>query len=154
MKNPPSQLKRPDYFKLATGLLVFSTFLGGCAGGPSTLQPHVAPLAHKKMSPQALFVVELLPPEDIPVQQIHSWTVRVSDKSSLPLSNALVYVNGGMPDHGHGMPTRPLVTRELSPGHYLVEGMKFNMAGEWEILVAIQKGPLSDVTSFRIVIKE
>lgn len=68
--------------------------------------------------------------------------------TGVPVSQALVYINGGMPEHAHGLPTRPAVTREIEPGTYLVEGMKFSMIGWWEILVAVQKGSASDVTSF------
>src|SRR4249920_3274177 len=32
--------------------------------------------------------------------------------------------DGGMPQHGHGLPTRPVVSRELADGTYLMEGMK------------------------------
>ena len=42
-----------------------------------------------------------------------------------------------MPQHGHGLPTRPQVTRELADGTYLIEGMKFSMTGWWEIKLAI-----------------
>jgi hypothetical protein len=34
-----------------------------------------------------------------------------------------------MPQHGHGLPTQPQVTRELGDGRYLLEGMKFSMPG-------------------------
>ena len=44
---------------------------------------------------------------------------------------AAITVDGGMPQHGHGFPTRPRVTRDLDDGTYLLEGMKFSMTGWW-----------------------
>ena len=38
-----------------------------------------------------------------------------------------------MPRHGHGLPTKPRVTRPLGNGDHLVEGMKFNMGGWWVV---------------------
>ena len=38
-----------------------------------------------------------------------------------------------MPQHGHGLPTRPRVTRSLGEGIYEIEGVRFNMGGWWGI---------------------
>ena len=121
-------------------LLAASPAAGEGAAPPSRLSPH----GH--------FVVTLLPPSPIPVQRIHAWQVKVATPSGEPVTGALVYLNGGMPEHGHGLPTRPKVTREPEPGTYRVEGMKFSMPGKWEILVAVQKLPDSDVTAFDVVV--
>ena len=42
-----------------------------------------------------------------------------------------------MPAHNHGLPTQPRVKADLGAGHYRVEGMRFHMAGHWEIRVTI-----------------
>jgi hypothetical protein len=42
-----------------------------------------------------------------------------------------------MPQHGHGLPTRPRVTRELAGGVYEVGGVRFNMGGWWELKFTI-----------------
>lgn len=110
------------------------------------------PVTLSRPSPHGHFVVTLLPPSPIPVQKIHAWRVKVATPAGDPVRKALVYLNGGMPEHGHGLPTRPKVTRETEPGTYLVEGMKFSMPGKWEILVAVQKLPDSDVTAFDVVV--
>ena len=57
-----------------------------------------------------------------------------------------------MPQHGHGLPTRPQVTRELADGTYLLEGMKFSMTGWWEIKLAIQSTEGSDKVTFNTVV--
>jgi hypothetical protein len=38
-----------------------------------------------------------------------------------------------MPEHDHGLPTAPAVTRNLGNGDYLVEGLRFHMNGYWEL---------------------
>ena len=105
-----------------------------------------------RASPRGHFVVTLVPPARIPLHEIHAWRVKVATPGGAPVAGALVYVNGGMPEHGHGLPTRPKVTGERAPGTYEVEGMKFTMPGRWEVLVAVQKLPDSDVTAFEIAI--
>ncbi len=69
----------------------------------------------------------------IPLQKIHSWTLHVETADGKPADNLKIYVNGGMPMHRHGFPTRPRVSEHLGGGDYSVDGIKFNMAGHWEM---------------------
>jgi hypothetical protein len=74
----------------------------------------------------------------------HHWTLTVKNKQYQPVTNAQIYMTGGMVGHGHGMPSQPLVTRYLGEGRYLIEGMLFNMAGEWTLLFSIQTAQEKD----------
>ena len=68
------------------------------------------------------------------------------------MHDARFAVDGGMPQHGHGLSTQPRVTREIADGTYSFEGMKFSMTGWWEVKLAIQ-GPLrTDKVSFNTVV--
>ena len=67
---------------------------------------------------------------------------------------ARIEVDGGMPQHGHGLPTRPQVTRELPGGGYLIEGMKFSMSGWWEVKLAIEGPAGADRVTFNTVVAE
>jgi len=69
----------------------------------------------------------------IPLQKIHSWTLRVATADGKPAENLKIFVNGGMPMHRHGFPTRPKVSDHLGNGDYRVDGIKFNMVGHWEM---------------------
>jgi hypothetical protein len=89
----------------------------------------------------------------VPVNQIHTWRVQVETADGLPLDQAEITVNGGMPQHGHGLPTRPQVTQYLGEGEYLVEGMKFNMPGWWEVKFDISANGQSDTVTFNLVLK-
>lgn len=74
-------------------------------------------------------------PDKLPIRlnEIHSWTVSIKDKSGLPVKGLKFQVKGGMPEHRHGLPTQPHLIDEPSPGEYLIDGLKFNMAGTWQI---------------------
>lgn len=129
--------------------LVALAGLAACAAAPSSVPlPPGVDFSLTRESPDKHFLITLLPPDNVPLQTIHSWRVKVATPDGKPVTGALVYVNGGMPEHGHGLPTRPVITGEVGEGVYLIEGMKFSMPGWWEILIAVQKGPASDVTSF------
>jgi hypothetical protein len=55
-----------------------------------------------------------------------------------------------MPQHGHGLPTKPAVTRRLGEGDHLVEGMKFNMGGWWVVKFQVAGPQGSDVVTFNL----
>ena len=136
--------------RLTVLVVAFALFQTGCATAPT--QPAID-FALTRISPNKQFVVTLIPPADtIRIQQFHRWQINVATADGAPLTDALVYLTAGMPEHGHGLPTRPAVTQEISPGKYLVEGVKFNMSGWWEIYVAVQKVPASDVTTFNYMV--
>lgn len=72
------------------------------------------------------------------INRIHEWTLHIEAKDGTPLADAGVVVDGGMPEHNHGLPTAPRVTEYLGDGNYRVEGMRFHMRGYWEIRVQIE----------------
>ncbi|MEI8155394.1 MAG: FixH family protein [Burkholderiales bacterium] len=99
------------------------------------------------------FVVTLQPPATpAAINQIHSWRIQVASPTGVPITHARISVDGGMPQHGHGLPTRPQATQELFDGTYLLEGMKFSMTGWWEIKLAIQSTEGSDKVTFNTVV--
>ena len=71
--------------------------------------------------------------DSIPKGKLHRWTLHLEAAGGQPMQGAQITVDGGMPQHGHGLPTKPLVTKQLGNGDYLVEGMKFNMGGWWVV---------------------
>ena len=77
------------------------------------------------------------PSGPLEINRIHSWVLHVESNEGLPVENAQISVEGGMPEHDHGLPTRPRVTEELGGGDYRLEGMRFHMRGYWEIVVTV-----------------
>lgn len=90
------------------------------------------------------------PVQPIRVGSMHRWILQVEAADSATLEGARITVDGGMPEHGHGLPTRPRVTRVLGPGEYQVDGMKFNMGGWWEVKFHIAAGGVEDTVTFHL----
>ena len=86
--------------------------------------------------------------DPIAINTMHAWTLHILDRSGKPVTEATVRVEGGMPDHDHGLPTRPRVTQNLGGGDYLLEGMKFHMGGRWQVTLLIKQGETSDRVTF------
>jgi hypothetical protein len=82
--------------------------------------------------------------QPIPINVFHNWRIQLRDTGGNPVYPAAFAVRGGMPEHGHGLPTQPKVTRYLGAGEYLLEGVKFNMAGNWRLHFQILSGNLQD----------
>ena len=72
------------------------------------------------------------------INRIHRWTLRLQLADGSSVEGASFSISGGMPRHDHGLPTQPVVTTELGEGVYVLEGMRFHMAGTWEIVVRIE----------------
>ncbi len=88
------------------------------------------------------------------LNRIHNWTVTVLTADGKPVEQAEIRFEGGMPAHNHGFPTEPRVTRHIGSGTYLVEGVKFSMAGWWEFVFYIRSGDVKDRVRFNVVIEE
>lgn len=74
----------------------------------------------------------------------------VRDAKGAPIRGAKVTVDGGMPQHGHGLPTRPRVTAEAPGGVYVVDGLRFNMGGWWTLEFAIEQAGSADRVTFNV----
>lgn len=78
----------------------------------------------------------------IPVNVMHRWRIQVlrGIEQPTPFMPEALVVNGGMPSHGHGLPTQPSISQYLGDGTFLVDGMRFNMGGEWQMNVRVLDG--------------
>jgi YtkA-like len=97
-----------------------------------------------------MYKVTMSPAESIKVGKLHSWSIQVLSADGKPVDSAKITVDGGMPQHGHGLPTKPLVTKQLGDGRHLVEGMKFNMGGWWVVKFEVASSQGSDVVTFNL----
>jgi hypothetical protein len=73
----------------------------------------------------------------IVINRIHTWIFHIETPDGAPVDEAEISVTGGMPLHNHGLPTAPQMTTSLGNGNYRVEGMRFHMNGDWELLVTV-----------------
>jgi hypothetical protein len=111
-------------------------------------------LATTRLSSQGAYLVSYAPRRaPIAINQIHTWTLHVETPDGRPVEDATITVDGDMPQHGHGLPTQPQVTKYLGDGDYLVEGMKFQMGGWWVVDFSIDAAGRSDTVRFNMILK-
>ena len=80
----------------------------------------------------------------IVINQIQSWVIYLQTDDGVCVEGAEITVVGGMPEHNHGLPTAPLVRPGANDCEYLVEGLRFHMAGRWELNFKIKAGDKTD----------
>lgn len=72
------------------------------------------------------------------LNQMHSWLLELSDARGAPVTGAIITMDGGMPAHDHGLPTRPQVSETPAPGQYRADGVRFHMGGEWRLNLQVE----------------
>lgn len=97
-----------------------------------------------------LYVATLEPGEPLRPRQMRTVRAVVRDSTGSPIDGAAIRVDGGMPQHNHGLPTRPRVTPNGAAGTYDIEGVRFNMGGWWEFKLLIDGAAGSDVVTFNL----
>ena len=89
--------------------------------------------------------------DPIEINRMHSWTLVVT-RAGEPLEGAAIEVSGGMPEHDHGLPTRPRITAELGNGRYRLDGIRFHMTGNWEVVLDISANGNRDSVTITLVL--
>jgi hypothetical protein len=105
-----------------------------------------------RTSASSQFIATLQPDQPLRPRRMHTVRVAITDAAGVPVDEATIQIDGGMPQHGHGLPTRPRVTRALGNGLYEIEGVRFNMGGWWEFRLAIDAASGSDVVTFNLAL--
>jgi len=83
--------------------------------------------------------------EPLQINRLHAWVLHIENAAGEAVVGAQVEASGGMPVHNHGLPTRPRVTAEIGNGDYRLDGIRFHMAGEWEITISISGDDKTDM---------
>ncbi len=87
------------------------------------------------------------------INKIHRWVIELKDSDGKIVENAKFSLEGGMPEHDHGLPTEPRVTRYLGDGKYQLEGLKFHMSGLWQLDIVIEANGHRDKVQFSFIIE-
>lgn len=96
-----------------------------------------------------LFKVSIWPAEGTKlINEYHSWILHLEDTSGNHIKDANFAISGGMIAHGHGLPSKPVISGYLGNGDYLIEGVLFNMSGIWTLQFIIQTPAVSDRVRF------
>jgi len=88
--------------------------------------------------------------DPIRVGRLHSWRLHLETADGTPVDDVAIAVDGGMPQHKHGLPTKPRVTKQLGNGDHLVDGMKFNMGGWWVVKFRVESPSGPDSVTFNL----
>jgi putative intracellular protease/amidase len=103
-----------------------------------------------RSSTKQVYTATLEPRQPMRVRELLSIPVRITDEKGRALEGARISVDGGMPEHGHGFPTQPRVTRALGNGVYEIQGVRFNMRGWWQLKLAIDSAAGADAVTFNL----
>jgi hypothetical protein len=148
MRSTVSRSTRARAFLVAAAL-VAASLLEGCmlmAKPPADLD-----YSRTRASETGRYRATIRPQGDsIPKGKLQRWTLHLETTAGVAVDSAKVTVDGGMPQHGHGLPTKPRVTRALGNGDHLVEGMKFNMGGWWVVKFRVSAAPGAESVVFNV----
>jgi hypothetical protein len=142
------QLVRRSLLRLAGAVALFS--LAACMHAAASADDTRASLSQRGTY-RVSYASDTSP---IPINRLHHWTVHVEGTDGQPVTDATIKVDGDMPGHGHGLPTRPRVTQNLGNGDYLVEGMKFQMGGRWVMEITVDAGGQMDTAKFDLELRK
>ena len=113
--------------------------------------PRELDYSRTRLSEGGLYRATIKPEGDsIPQGRLQRWTLHLESSTGTPVDVCEITVDGGMPQHGHGLPTKPRVTRALGNGDHLVEGMKFNMGGWWVVKFRLASAAGTDSVVFNV----
>lgn len=149
-------MKTSQYYTLAgLAAIVLSVVACGHVGmmglGSGTTRPAAEEFGFgPRVSTERRYVATLQPQQALRPRQLQSMRVAIVDGSGQAVDGASILVDGGMPEHGHGLPTQPRVTKSLGGGLYEIEGVRFNMDGWWEFKLAINGVAGADTVAFNL----
>lgn len=106
----------------------------------------------RRSSRAGLYQVEVLQRPPPTAGEFQTWVIRVSTADGRPLSSAAIGISATMPEHGHGLPSRPQVAPGDQPGEYRLSGLQFGMPGWWALNLYISDGRRDDSVTLNVVV--
>lgn len=147
-KTTLSSMKAFSFRTKATLLLLGSlSLLGGCAAESASTGWQMSQTGVNNRY-QAHLNCETMPATG-PFQNC---TVSFSNLQGAAIIPDTLLIDGGMPLHGHGLPTSPLLTRPYQSDIYRIDGLKYNMPGAWLLGFKISADQGDDKIIFDFVI--
>jgi hypothetical protein len=132
-------------------IILFAVTDGHTAGKHSVEPPARSEFgAGPRTSVGGHYAATLRLPEPLRPRKMQTISVVIEDSAGRPVEEAAITVDGGMPKHGHGLPTKPRVTKKLGGGAYEIEGVRYNMGGWWEFKLTIEGPAGTDSVTFNL----
>lgn len=97
------------------------------------------------------YVVHL---DDVPTalksSTMQTWCVRVTDVRGKAVRGIKLDFTGGMPQHGHGLPSVPATTAKRGKCPYRIDGIEFHMPGVWQVgfVITTRSGTRHEIKRF------
>ena len=116
--------------------------------------PEARDYGRTRLTEGGLYRVSIKSPDaQPPTGKLHEWILHIEDTTGVAVDSAAVCIDGGMPEHGHGLPTTPEMTGAVGSGDYRIEGMKFSMTGWWVVKFVIQAHAGVDSVRFNLSLR-
>lgn len=130
-------------------MLVVTGLAGGCST-PEPVEPVQRSWGAEKLTQVQRYRVEMaLDPEPPELGELFVAKARVSLPDGTRVPTAVVTLDARMPQHDHGMETRPVMRDGVDEaGWYVADGFKFHMGGDWTLYVRIEGPGGPDSTTF------
>lgn len=139
--------------------ILLAAAVGGCKEAPGSGQ---APPPAEQTAPQAWpakrktdggnFTVAIQPDGGGIVTNRHFSLEVLVEPAAGNAAPVGVIVDADMPDHGHGMNTKPETAHEGGP-RYRTKGMLFHMMGEWSIVVEVSTASGKERAFFPVLVE-
>lgn len=135
-------------------ILVPIVLLAVFAAAPADARPKNLDRSLDRASDHGVFRVAVQSARTpVPLFRVHQWSLRITDPAGQPVSGAVVAIDGGMPDHHHGLPTAPRAMAADAAGDYVINGVKFSMPGWWVLNLAVRSPDgRTDTVTFNLVL--
>jgi YtkA-like protein len=156
MQNPDRKPRSaPRRAALIAAIAVLAAGASGCGHLVGMFSDAKRPAATEfglgpRTSANQKYTATLQPREPLRLRRLQTVPVRITDASGRPVEAASIKVDGGMPEHGHGLPTQPRLGRSLGNGVYEIDGVRFSMGGWWEFKLAIESPAGADRVTFNL----
>jgi len=129
-------------------LVALPTVVHGAPGGQAID-------ATERTSTNGRYAIQLLPAKvPVPINEWVDFAIQVRRRDGGPVQLTELALDGGMPAHGHGLPTAPTVLRTDRPDQFRATGVRFNMEGRWELRVMIVDGQGGDAAVFSLDLRD
>lgn len=123
--------------------------LAGARARAKASRPSSGGDAPGRPSTNGRYTVVLRPAKvPIPVNEWVDFSIQIRRRDGAKVELTEVALDGGMPAHGHGLPTAPTVLRAGAAGELVATGVRFNMAGLWELRLTVVDSGGGDVAVF------
>lgn len=87
------------------------------------------------------------------LNHLHGFDLLLTDNAGKPVTGASIVLSGLRRDSNNPLPTSPRVSSAPGLGLYRAEGLRFHMAGEWQLIFAIDSGGIHDSAVLDVTVK-